>query len=120
MFNVIVSVPEEWTDYDRLRETCDHLLSNKVKSGEKINIVLTHQKSLAAKYAEEKGFGTLFVPIDWKLGKSACFARDNQLVGFSNACIVFFSSYGTNYQQNSLVDICHKKRVSVRRIEEDN
>lgn len=119
MFNVIVTVPEEWTDYDRLVKACDYLLSNKQKLGERINILLTNQNSLAAKYAKEKGYGTMFIPIDWKLGKKARVIRDYQLVDISNACIAFFSSYSTNYQQNSLVDICTKKKLLVRKIQED-
>ena len=119
MFNVIVTVPEEWTDYDRLVKACDYLLSNNQKLGERINILLTNQNSLAAKYAKEKGYGTMFIPIDWKLGKKARVIRDYQLADISNACIAFFSSYSNNYLQNSIVEICTKKQVTVRKINED-
>lgn len=118
MFNVIITVPEEWTDYDRLKSTCDYLLSNKALC-EKINIVLTNQNSLAARYANEKGYGTMFIPVDWKLGKKARVVRDYQLADLSNACIAFFSSYSANYQQHSMVDICMKKQILVRKVNED-
>ena len=118
MFNVIITVPEEWTDYDRLKTTCDYLLSKRALQ-EKINVVLTVQNSLASRYATEKGYGTLFIPVDWRLGKKARVIRDNQLVDMSNACIAFFSSYSSNYQQHSMVDICAKKKLLVRQIQED-
>ena len=86
MFNVIITVPEEWTDYDRLKSTCDYLLSNK-SAIEKINVLLTSQHSLAERYATEKGYGTMFIPVDWKLGKKARLVRDSQLADISNACI---------------------------------
>lgn len=118
MFNVIITVPEEWTDYDRLKSTCDYLLSNK-SAIEKINVLLTSQHSLAERYATEKGYGTMFIPVDWKLGKKARLVRDSQLADISNACIAFFSSYSSNYQQHSMVDICTKKQLLIRKINED-
>lgn len=119
MFNVIITVPEEWTDYERLKNTCDHLLSNKVNSGEKITVVLSDKGSLAERYANEKGYSLMFLPIDWKYGKSSGYVRNSQLVDLSNACIAFFSSYGKNYQQQSLVNICTKKQKLFRQIDED-
>jgi histidinol phosphatase-like PHP family hydrolase len=119
MFNVIITSPNEWTDYDKLKSTCDHLLSRKINSGEKINIILDEQDSLARIYANEKSYGTMFIPIDWRLGKKARIVRNMQLAEISNACIAFFSSYSSNYQQHTLLDACRKHNVSIRKIEED-
>ena len=120
MFNVVISVPEEWSDYELLKSKCDHLLSNRSKV-DKINVIVTDRESLGEKYANERGFGLLYMPIDWKkFGKSAAKVRDAQILDMSNACIVFFSSYSKNIPQQSLYNISVSKRVPVRKIEEDN
>lgn len=119
MFNVIISVPDEWTDYDKVKERCDFYLSNKESSGEKINVLITKQGALSEKYAKEKGYGIIFIPVNWKYGNKAITVQCSQLADLCNASIIFFSSYGTNWAQNTLNNICSQKKVPTRKIEED-
>ena len=120
MFNVFVSVPKEWTDYNRLKEVCDYYLSNKIQQGENISIIIQDKNNLAEQYAIEKGFNVLFVPLDWRYGKKAYLVRDSQVMDMSNACILFYSSYSNNLAQDSVYNLATNKHILVRSVHEDD
>jgi hypothetical protein len=119
MFNVFISVPSEWTDYTRLKETCDYYLSKKIEQGESINIIIQDKDNLAEQYAIERGFNILFIPLDWKYGRKAFLVRDSQLLDMSNACILFYSTYGQNIIQERVSNLAIKKHVLSRSVFED-
>lgn len=118
-FNVILSVPEEWTDYDRLCKTCDYYLSKK-KETSLITILAQNSNELISRYAGERGYQISVVPVVYSQGKRAMWLRDNRMADLGNACIAFFSSYGLNNPQHSIVNVCMKRRnILVRTISED-
>ena len=119
MFSVFISVPSEWTDYIRLKETCDYYLSKKIEQGESINIIIQDRDNLAEQYATERGFNILFIPLDWKYGRKAFLVRDSQLLDMSNACILFYSTYGQNIIQERVSNLAIKKHVLSRSVFED-
>lgn len=109
-FNVIIAGGRDFSDYERLKETANHLLKRKISEGYKINIVCGMAKGadlLGYRYAKEVGFCVLEFPAQWDLyDKSAGYKRNEEMAKVALACICFWDgkSRGTKH----MIDIAKR------------
>ncbi len=113
-FNVIIAGSRTFSDYNMLREKCDHILSN--KAADEIVIVSGAAKgadNLGEKYAHENGFGLIKVPADWdKFGPSAGYRRNAIMAEIADAVIAFWDgeSPGTKH----MLELADQKEIPTR------
>jgi len=90
MFKLIVAGGRDFTDYELLRTTLDHLLSRKSK----IQIVSGMARgadSLAVKYAYENDYDIKSFPANWQQhGNSAGYKRNIEMARYADACVCFW------------------------------
>ena len=87
---VIIAGGRSFSDYNLLREVCDHMLQNQVE----VEIVSGKARgadSLGEKYAKEKNYTIKEFPADWeKYKKSAGYIRNKEMAQYADAAIVFW------------------------------
>jgi hypothetical protein len=87
---VIIAGGRSFSDYNLLREVCDHMLQNQVE----VEIVSGKARgadSLGEKYAKEKNYTIKEFPADWeKYKKSAGYIRNKEMAEYADAAIVFW------------------------------
>ena len=100
MFKVIIAGGRDFSDYEFLKLTMDHLLSNITSE---IGIVCGMAKGadlLGKRYANEKGYKVFCFPADWSsFGKSAGFVRNEEMAQNADALVAFWNgkSRGTQH-----------------------
>jgi predicted Rossmann fold nucleotide-binding protein DprA/Smf involved in DNA uptake len=109
---VIIAGGRNFNDYERLKSSCDKILSNQ----NDIQIVSGNAKGadeLGERYANEKGYGLNVYPAEWeKYGKSAGYKRNVQMAENADALIAFWDgkSKGTKH----MIDIAKNLNLLVR------
>ena len=96
---VIIAGGRNFTDYQKLKETCDTILWDQTN----IEIVSGNCRGadlLGEQYAKERGYKIAQFPADWnKYGKSAGPKRNQQMANYTEALIAFWDgkSRGTKH-----------------------
>jgi len=96
---VIIAGSRNFTDYQKLKETCDTILRDQTN----IEIVSGNCRGadlLGEQYAKERGYKIAQFPADWnKYGKSAGPKRNQQMANYTEALIAFWDgkSRGTKH-----------------------
>jgi len=96
---VIIAGSRNFTDYQKLKETCDTILRDQTN----IEIVSGNCRGadlLGEQYAKERGYKIAQFPADWnKYGKSAGPKRNQQMANYADALIAFWNgkSRGTKH-----------------------
>jgi predicted Rossmann fold nucleotide-binding protein DprA/Smf involved in DNA uptake len=120
--NVIIAGSREFSNYELLKEVCDHVLENKIKDGYKITIISGHARGadlLGEQYATQKGFDLKIFPADWdKYGKKAGFKRNEKMAELGNALIAFFADGAESRGTKHMVKTAREKNLIVREIYE--
>jgi hypothetical protein len=90
MFKVIVAGGRDFSDYQLLCSTLNHLLSRKTDV-EIVSGVARGADSLAIRYAGEKKIPVKKFPADWdRDGNSAGYKRNVVMAEYADACICFW------------------------------
>ena len=108
-FSVIIAGSRGFKDYQKLKSSCDKILSEKAKTHRIIIISGTASgaDSLGERYAEERGYDVIRFPADWeKYGKSAGYRRNAEMARNADALIAFWdgNSRGTRHMIEIAVD----------------
>ena len=113
MFKVIIAGGRDFSDYEFLKLTMDHLLSNITSE---IGIVCGMAKGadlLGKRYANEKGYKVFCVPADWSsFGKSAGFVRNEEMAQNADALVAFWDGKSRGTQH--MIQTAQKHKLSVR------
>ncbi len=113
---VIIAGSRSFEDYELLKEKMDHLLSNRIRAGEEIEVVSggAHgADTLGARYATARRFQLHLFPAEWKkYGRSAGFRRNDQMAERADALVAFWDgkSAGTAH----MISSAKKKGIPVR------
>lgn len=117
MFRVIVAGGRDFSDYQLMKNTLDHLLSN--KQHDEILVVCGGARGadlLGEKYALEKGYAIQHFLPDWEaFGKVAGFKRNVQMAENADALVAFWDgeSHGTKHMIETAIN--HGLQVRVKR-----
>jgi len=102
---VIIAGSRNFNNYDKLKKSCDHLLSNnKDTEIEVISGTAEGADSLGEYYASENGYNLKQFPAEWdKYGKGAGFRRNVIMAKYSECLIAFWDgkSRGTKHMINT-------------------
>ena len=80
---LIVAGGRDFSDYQRLTKTLDHLLSETTEPVQIVSGVARGADLLAVRYAKEKSFSLKEFPANWKLhGNSAGYKRNQQMADY--------------------------------------
>lgn len=114
-FRVIIAGSRTFNDYSELKEYCNSVLSNKLRSHEVLIISggANGADKLGEKYAEELGLKTEVYLADWdSYGKSAGYRRNALMADNADALIAFWNgkSKGTNH----MINIANEKGLNVK------
>ena len=123
MFNVIICGSRNYSNYEKLRDSCDYYLSGKIKSGEEVVIISGGARgadSLGERYAQERGLQCRVFPADWeKYGKRAGYLRNEKMAEIANACIAFPHAYSENKGTEHMIRIARQRNLLVRVVEDE-
>ena len=115
-YKVIIAGTRTFTNYKKLKESCDKLLANRHPDVTIVCGMARGADLLGKRYAEEKGYGVLEYPADWdKFGKYAGRERNNRMGQVANALIAFWDgkSRGTSH----MIGVAQRKGIPVRIID---
>jgi len=96
---LIIAGGRNFTDYQKLKETCDHFLQDQTNI-EIVSGTCKGADQLGEKYAKEREYKLTKFPADWnKHGKSAGPKRNQQMANYTDALIAFWDgkSKGTKH-----------------------
>lgn len=106
MFKVIVAGGRDFTDYELLKSTLNHLLSRK-KHIQVVSGMARGADALAVKYAYENDLDIQSFPAQWQLyGNSAGYKRNIQMAKYADACVCFWDG-----QSKGTADMIRVSRV---------
>jgi hypothetical protein len=113
-FKLIIGGGRDFSDYALLHKKVDVMLAAK-RFNCQIEIVSGKAKgadTLGEQYAKENGFSLKEFPADWKIGKSAGYARNKEMAEYADACICFWNgkSNGTKH----MIDLANAKGIPIR------
>ena len=115
MFKVIIAGGRDFSDYEFLKLTMDHLLSNITSE---IGIVCGMAKGadlLGKRYANEKGYKVFCFPADWSsFGKSAGFVRNEEMAQNADALVAFWNGKSRGTQHMSKTAERYKLTIRVK------
>lgn len=114
-FWVIIAGSRTFNDYETLKEFCNEVLSEKIKTHDICILSGTARGAdkLGEKYAEEMGFSVNRFPAEWDLyGKSAGFIRNKEMVHYADAGIFFWD--GTSKGTKHCINLCKEKGIPIR------
>lgn len=114
-FNVVIAGSRSFTDYQKLKEYCDIILSNKSKDH---NVVIVCGMAdgadiLGKKYAQDRGYRVVEYKPDWtKYGKAAGFLRNKEMADAADAVICFwdYKSKGTKH----MITLAQMRNIPLR------
>lgn len=119
MFRVIIAGSRNFNDYEFLKLTMDHLLTNITNE---ICIVCGMAKGadlLGERYANERGYKVCRFPADWNsFGKSAGFVRNEEMAQNADALVVFWDGKSRGTQHMIRTAERYKLKVRVKKYEE--
>jgi hypothetical protein len=107
---VIIAGGRDFSDYEKLKNYCDEILSNK-SDVEIVSGVAKGADLLGEKYAEENNYSLKQFPADWKLGRGAGHIRNTQMANYADTLIAFWDgkSKGTKH----MIETAREKGLSV-------
>lgn len=109
---LIVAGTRTFNDYDLLRSSLDHFLSNIT---EEIIIVSGKARgadTLGERYAKEKRYEVKEFPADWSKGKSAGYLRNEEMAKWSTHSVIFWD--GKSPGSKMMVDLSVKYGLKVK------
>ena len=113
MFRVIVAGGRDFTNYNGLVASLDHLLKN---INDEIVVICGMARGadrLGEQYAKERGYKILYFPADWDIdGKAAGFIRNVKMAENADALVAFWDgkSVGTKH----MIETAQNKGLAVR------
>lgn len=115
VFKVIIAGGREFSDYEKLKESCDKILKEKIEEGYEIKIVsgtANGADRLGERYAKEKGYGLLCFPADWDtFGKRAGYIRNMEMADNADGCICFWD--GVSRGTGHMIKIARSKNLEL-------
>jgi len=110
---VIIAGSRNFTDYQKLKETCDTILRDQTN----IEIVSGNCRGadlLGEQYAKERGYKITQFPADWnKYGKSAGPKRNQQMANYADALIAFWDGKSKGNKHMIEMAIQFKLRMTI-------
>lgn len=115
VFSIIIAGSRDFNDYEKLKEVCDYMLSNKKETH---NIIIISggargADKLGEQYAKERGYVLQRYLANWdKDGKMAGFIRNVEMAAVADACICFWDgkSKGTKH----MIETARKKKLKTK------
>lgn len=122
-YRVIIAGSRKYNDYQKLKEKCDRILSEKLAdSNIEVIIVSGHASgadTLGERYASEKGLKTEIHPADWdKYGRAAGPKRNAEMAASADALIAFPKNGEENRGTKNMIKLARDKGLSIRIISE--
>lgn len=118
-FRVIIAGSRKYNDYQKLKEKCDRILSEKfADSNIEIIIVSGHASgadALGERYADERGLKKEIYPADWdKYGRAAGPRRNAEMAAVADALIAFPREGEANRGTRSMITLAKEKGLLIR------
>lgn len=109
---VIIAGGRSFSDYNLLREVCDHMLQNQIE----VEIVSGKARgadALGEKYAKEKGYTIKEFPADWeKYKKAAGYIRNKEMAKYADAAIVFWD--GNSKGSKHMIELSQEYNLKIK------
>ena len=120
-FKVIIAGSRKYTDYSKLKQECDKILSNKIQEFEVVIVSggASGADALGERYATERGLNIEHHPADWnKNGRAAGPIRNAEMASVSDALIAFPKLGEANRGTINMINVAKSKGLLVRVIAE--
>lgn len=122
-FRLIIAGTRSFNNYEYLKEVCDYVLSDVVKT-HTISIIsgtANGADKLGERYAKDKGYKLYRFPAKWNrqsdgsYDKSAGYKRNNEMAIFAsqvqkNGCLIFWD--GISRGTKSMIEIAKKMNIN--------
>lgn len=113
MYKVVVAGGRDFSDYQLLKQTLNHLLIHKLPNVEIVCGKATGADTLGERYAKELGLSVAYFPADWtKHKKAAGPIRNREMAKYSDACVVFWD--GMSRGTKNMIEEATKEGISIR------
>lgn len=112
MFKVIVAGTRTFNDYELLKSKLDFYLKDKTNI-EIVSGCANGADKLGERYAKERGYKIKHFPADWdRYGRKAGPIRNEQMVKYADACVVFWD--GDSKGSKNLIDLAIKYGLQLK------
>jgi len=109
---LIIAGGRNFTDYKKLKETCDDFLQNQTNIEIVSGAYYKGADKLGEQYAKEKGYKLTKFPANWnKFGKSAGPKRNQQMANYADALIAFWD--GKSKGTKDMIELANKRKLNV-------
>lgn len=108
---VIIAGTRTFSDYEKLKDHCDFLLSDQPEV-EIVSGNAAGADKLGEQYAKEKGYKLTVFPADWnKYGKRAGYLRNKQMAEYADGLIAFWD--GKSRGTEMMIKLAEKGGLTV-------
>ncbi len=109
---LIIAGGRNFTNYQKLKETCDHFLQDQTNIEIVSGAYYKGADYLGEKYAIDKGYKLTKFPADWnKFGKAAGPKRNQQMANYADTLIAFWD--GKSRGTNNMIELANKRKLNV-------
>jgi hypothetical protein len=109
---VIIAGTRTFKDYELLKVTCDHMLSNYAPDIEIVNGGANGADRLGGRYAIEQGYKMKQFKANWDMGKSAGYIRNAEMANYADAAIIFWD--GTSKGAKHMIDLAVESGLKLK------
>ncbi len=109
---LIVAGTRTFNDYEFLKSTLDHLLSNTTEEVIIVSGKARGADSLGERYAKEKGYEVKEFPADWSIGKSAGPKRNEEMAKYGTHLVAFWDQMSPGTW--NMIQVAKKNGLNVR------
>ena len=121
LFRIIIAGTRTFSDYEKLRASCNRLLAEKQRTHTVVVISGTARGTdqLGERYARERGFQLRRFPADWdRDGKKAGPIRNAKMADNADALIAFWD--GQSRGTKNMIETAKRKGLAIRIINLSN
>jgi len=109
---LIIAGGRNFTNYQKLKQTCDHLLQNQTNIEIVSGAYYKGADKLGEQYAKERGYKITQFPANWnKYGKAAGPKRNQQMANYADALIAFWD--GKSKGTKNMIDLAKQGGLKV-------
>ena len=112
---VIIAGTRTFKDYELVKKTCNHMLSNHAPAIEIVNggaTGATGADRLGGRYAIEHGYKITLFKADWDIDKSAGYIRNKEMAEYADAAIIFWD--GSSKGDKHMIDLAVEANLKLK------
>jgi hypothetical protein len=113
---LIIAGGRTFTDYKKLKETCDHFLQDQTDIEIVSGAYYRGADKLGEQHAKERGYKLTKFPADWKrFGRAAGPKRNQQMANYADALIAFWD--GKSRGTKNMIYLAKQNNLKVKIID---